>query len=600
MCQPAPGIAATLNQFSLRPVGFPVLTSIAVILGVALGTWGAVLVARVIANRLEHGLTWWRGRGQRTATQTGPPQCPPALRPPRKRHLAWAFLGFWAIALGALGVRIGVEALILPRASTTRNDAPFESIVASVAAAMLSLAAGLFVVGLRFDPSRGRRRCPKCWYDMSATSSLRCSECGHETGHERALYRSRRSKATIAFACVPLLACVFLPLAPNVKRYGPIGLVPTTLMIAFWEYLPGELVDASARAGTERGDLFGRLYRGEVWGWQQAWLRRRVARVIEHSRSAAEVSRATSFIGNTELDTLVARRARDFLPDVNASDPAIARAAASIAPYLGGNAYERRPAIRLEPNEVSTLWQALRSSDEFIRRMAAMTLTTTSADARDEDIALLDAMLHDPSRGSYEVVYLTRLMISHATRQPLADAFITQRLRDPDDKVVCDFVERFADRLIDNPAHDATIQEMIRTGNQRRARSAAYTLSRHGRQIAPLIADRMVRDPAIAPALAGPLGFALSESGDPLEPQRVRQGVGPTLASSLSASASPEDREQIVLLLERAIEAYPHLLPELERTLADPDSTLTARDAARRMINTLRALEPPPSVPGGG
>ena len=29
------------------------------------------------------------------------------------------------------------------------------------------------------DRSRGRKRCPKCWYDMAYSSTLTCSECGH-------------------------------------------------------------------------------------------------------------------------------------------------------------------------------------------------------------------------------------------------------------------------------------------------------------------------------------------------------------------------------------------------------------------------------------
>ncbi len=36
------------------------------------------------------------------------------------------------------------------------------------------------------------RRCPRCWYDMSAVAGLRCPECGREAERERTLHRSRR------------------------------------------------------------------------------------------------------------------------------------------------------------------------------------------------------------------------------------------------------------------------------------------------------------------------------------------------------------------------------------------------------------------------
>ena len=54
---------------------------------------------------------------------------------------------------------------------------------------------GLLLVcfGLWGDRSRGRPRCPKCWYDMRGTvPRLECPECGHAPGSEQRLYRTRR------------------------------------------------------------------------------------------------------------------------------------------------------------------------------------------------------------------------------------------------------------------------------------------------------------------------------------------------------------------------------------------------------------------------
>ena len=42
------------------------------------------------------------------------------------------------------------------------------------------------------DRSRGRKRCPKCWYDMAFSANLTCSECGHTVQSEDEFLRTRR------------------------------------------------------------------------------------------------------------------------------------------------------------------------------------------------------------------------------------------------------------------------------------------------------------------------------------------------------------------------------------------------------------------------
>ena len=58
-------------------------------------------------------------------------------------------------------------------------------------------AGGLLLIcwGLWGDRSKGRARCPKCWYDMRGSlPRLACPECGHHAGSERRLYRNRRRR----------------------------------------------------------------------------------------------------------------------------------------------------------------------------------------------------------------------------------------------------------------------------------------------------------------------------------------------------------------------------------------------------------------------
>lgn len=53
------------------------------------------------------------------------------------------------------------------------------------------------------DKSRGRRRCPRCWHDLSGTPGLTCGECGHAARDERDLHAARRrwsiAAVTVAF-----------------------------------------------------------------------------------------------------------------------------------------------------------------------------------------------------------------------------------------------------------------------------------------------------------------------------------------------------------------------------------------------------------------
>jgi hypothetical protein len=54
------------------------------------------------------------------------------------------------------------------------------------------------------DRSRGRKRCPKCWYDMAGVDAVpaACSECGRVVRREQGLRRTRRRWAAAAVGIV--------------------------------------------------------------------------------------------------------------------------------------------------------------------------------------------------------------------------------------------------------------------------------------------------------------------------------------------------------------------------------------------------------------
>ena len=68
--------------------------------------------------------------------------------------------------------------------------------------------------GLWGDRSKGRVRCPRCWYDMRGTvPRLVCPECGHDAGSERQLCRDRRGWRRIVLGVLLLLVSSYPLLA---------------------------------------------------------------------------------------------------------------------------------------------------------------------------------------------------------------------------------------------------------------------------------------------------------------------------------------------------------------------------------------------------
>lgn len=71
---------------------------------------------------------------------------------------------------------------------------------------VVSIGAVLLAAALFKDRSRGRRRCPRCWYDMGGVPSLTCPECGRDAKVERRLFRTRRRWRRAVIAALVVLA----------------------------------------------------------------------------------------------------------------------------------------------------------------------------------------------------------------------------------------------------------------------------------------------------------------------------------------------------------------------------------------------------------
>ncbi len=80
------------------------------------------------------------------------------------------------------------------------------------------------------DRHKGRRRCPKCWYDMCATPSMTCNECGHTVHFEKQLTKRRRRPL---FALLSFVSCVAIAgyISESLVDQGWLNLAPTKALI---------------------------------------------------------------------------------------------------------------------------------------------------------------------------------------------------------------------------------------------------------------------------------------------------------------------------------------------------------------------------------
>jgi hypothetical protein len=124
--------------------------------------------------------------------------------------------------------------------------------------------------GLFGDREKGRRRCPKCWFDLTGTPAdpplLRCNECGHAPADTRALHRTRRrwTSAILAMVALALSGAFVLQRASD---NGWASLLPSRALIAFMPF--------SDPAGDMFTELQLRLRRGELSEGQVVALVRR-------------------------------------------------------------------------------------------------------------------------------------------------------------------------------------------------------------------------------------------------------------------------------------------------------------------------------------
>jgi len=80
------------------------------------------------------------------------------------------------------------------------------------------------------DRSKGRRRCPKCWYDMAYSPGMTCAECGYCGKKESEFARTRRR---YGMAIAAIVGCTALTLIVDQRIYqrGVPSMLPTRLLL---------------------------------------------------------------------------------------------------------------------------------------------------------------------------------------------------------------------------------------------------------------------------------------------------------------------------------------------------------------------------------
>lgn len=146
-----------------------------------------------------------------------------------------------------------------------------------------AIAAALAAWALFADRSRGRRRCPACWYTLHAAGPLpTCPECGRTPRSERDAHKTRR-RWRLALCSLPLLwlGAVARDVEWPIRR-GPIGLVPGVVLAGAWPLDAAGWFSGSAK-GTAETELNARLYAERLGPIAQRILAARVAFSIDGS-----------------------------------------------------------------------------------------------------------------------------------------------------------------------------------------------------------------------------------------------------------------------------------------------------------------------------
>ena len=384
------------------------------------------------------------------------------------------------------------------------------------------------------DRARGRRRCSKCWYDMSGTEGLRCPECGREAKREKTLFKTRRHWRLAMVALFPILMSLYLAMLPRIREHGWQAALPTTALIWCLELDDNDWVfdELTRRANSDlpagtwmssmpmSGDAF------LDWQWRLIG-----SRCLEILESDAPMQKRYAM-----MDWLTfGRSERHGDPMVERINAALIRLLEDPAPQIRGRA-ALGVAFGDDPiAAVERLRPMLRDEDARARRGAVMGLRFLSQSS-DAAVILAGTALDDAD-GSVRVAAIS--VIGSAAEYRVIPNDIIGRVRQmaSDDNASVRYHQVLTMmRLLDVDAARAELLQAFNSGDSDRRGGAIWALKMDDRFqprefVGELVAALTDAGPIVREDAASALGYVEFNEIEPFEEQ---------LKAAIDPNAYPE------------------------------------------------------------
>jgi len=441
------------------------------------------------------------------------------------------------IRYAVYGVVAGAAVMAFGAYEYVRTEG-WPSLIPMVVLLCAVIAIAWFSLALFWDAAHGRRRCPKCWYDMSATDGLRCPECGRTAKYEKRLHRTRRHWRLALLAVIPALLSAYLLLLPRIREHGVQSIVPTTVLI--WcldlEYNEWAFEELGRRA-LRIEDKFMPFYapkEGALYDWQWRAIGRKSIELIESDLPAGH--RYGLFDWITRTKWALQLQGDSFVEELNA---ALVRLLDDPDPRIRGWCAIYIADIN-DPDRSIEILRALLNDDSTGVRRAATAGLSLLAESREDAMLLVATALGDTSKD----VRLGALgaLGGVAESRMLPDAIIQQvrELAHDRDPSVREYQVVTIVRIVDSDQKRNEISSAIRSEDTAR-RSGAYSVLAYDEhamatEFLPELAaglsdpsDEARRSAAIALSYAEPAAL------EPFE-ERIKAGLDPDQFPDSAAS----------------------------------------------------------------
>ena len=141
------------------------------------------------------------------------------------------------------------------------------------------------------DRANGRRRCGRCWYDMTGTITMICPECGWEAKAEPDLQRTRRRYRLLMPALALWLGAGYFALLPRASREGWGAVTPTPILVLMFQFNGAEwIIEGIEQRVMQPTSSMMRVGAGPLAGRPARWIGSIAAqRILHDDRPAARI-----------------------------------------------------------------------------------------------------------------------------------------------------------------------------------------------------------------------------------------------------------------------------------------------------------------------